>query len=109
VITADRLGLKALIVPTRSGRTAERVAAHRPRVSILAVSPRLETVRRLGLLLGVTAVQAEHDQDVRRLIERCSELAVHCGVAGHGDRIGVTAALFGEPQGTNLCEVHRVA
>ena len=41
------LGLAALVVPTRSGRTARLVSAHRPRVPVLAVSPRIETVRRL--------------------------------------------------------------
>ena len=34
------LGLAALVVPTRSGRTARLVSAHRPRVPVLAVSPR---------------------------------------------------------------------
>jgi len=47
------LGLAALVVPTRSGRTARLVSSHRPRVPVLAVSPRIETVRRLQLLFGV--------------------------------------------------------
>ena len=34
-----RLGLKALVVPTNSGRTARLVSAHRPNVPVLAVSP----------------------------------------------------------------------
>ena len=53
------LGLAALVVPTRSGRTARLVSAHRPRVPVLAVSPRIETVRRLQLLFGVRCVLAE--------------------------------------------------
>ena len=34
-----RLGLKALVVPTNSGRTARLVSAHRPNVPVLAISP----------------------------------------------------------------------
>ena len=47
-----RLGLKALVVPTATGRTARLVSAHRPEVRVLAVSPEIKTVRRLGLLSG---------------------------------------------------------
>ena len=65
-----RLGLKALVVPTTSGRTARILSAHRPNVPVLAISPRLETVRRLSLLFGVTAVQAEHDDDIRGAARR---------------------------------------
>jgi pyruvate kinase len=34
------LGLAALVVPTFSGRTARLVSAHRPKVPVLAISPR---------------------------------------------------------------------
>jgi pyruvate kinase len=40
------LGLAALVVPTRSGRTARLVSAHRPQVPVLAVSPRIECAAR---------------------------------------------------------------
>ena len=70
-----RLGLAALVVPTNSGRTARLVSAHRPNVPVLAVSPRIETVRRLNLLFGVTAVLSEHETDVRGLLDDCAALA----------------------------------
>ena len=65
-----RLGLKALVVPTHSGRTARLVSAHRPNVPVLAISPRIETVRRLNLLFGVTAVLSDHETEVRRPARR---------------------------------------
>jgi pyruvate kinase len=103
-----RLGLAALVVPTHSGRTARLVSAHRPKVPVLAVSPRIETVRRLGLLFGVTAVLNDHERDVRGLLQDCARLAAEHGIAASGELIAITAGLPEQELGTNLFEVHRV-
>ncbi len=103
-----RLNLAALVVPTTSGRTARLVSAHRPNVPVLAVSPRIETVRRLGLLFGVTAVLQEQVIDVRTLLQDCAALAARHGIAAPGELIAITAGLPEQELGTNLFEVHRV-
>jgi pyruvate kinase len=102
------LGLSALVVPTRSGRTARLVSAHRPQVPVLAVTPRIETVRRMNLLFGVRCVLAEDWTSLRALLDDCARLARDEGVAGSGDLIGITAGLPEQELGTNLFEVHRV-
>jgi pyruvate kinase len=103
-----RLGLKALVVPTNSGRTARLVSAHRPDVPVLAVSPYIETVRRLNLLFGVTAVQSDFGTELRGLLGHCAGLAARYGIAEPGELIAITAGLDGQELGTNLFEVHRV-
>jgi pyruvate kinase len=103
-----RLDLKAMVVPTTSGRTARLVSAHRPNVPVLAISPRIETVRRLSLLFGVTAALSDHESEVRGLLDRCAEMARRHGIAAPGDLIAITAGLPDQELGTNLFEVHRV-
>jgi pyruvate kinase len=103
-----RLNLAALVVPTTSGRTARLVSAHRPKVPVLAMSPRIETVRRLNLLFGVTAVLSEAVDDIRDLLDHCAGLAAEHGIAKSGDLIAITAGLPEQQLGTNLFEVHRV-
>jgi pyruvate kinase len=102
------LGLAALVVPTRSGRTARLVSAHRPRVPMLAVSPRIETVRRLQLLFGVNCALADEWTSLRSLLDDCARLARETGVAGSGSLIGITAGLPEQELGTNMFEIHRV-
>jgi pyruvate kinase len=103
-----RLGLAALVVPTSSGRTARLVSAHRPKVPVLAISPRIETVRRLNLLFGVEPVLNDYDTEVRGLLDECAALAAEHGMANPGDLIAITAGLPNQELGTNLFEVHRV-
>ena len=103
-----QLELAALVVPTVSGRTARLVSANRPRVPVLALSPRLPTVRRLNLLFGVRAVLNEEPDTLDQLLESCARRALELGVVSSGDLIGITAGLLHQGLGTNLFEVHRV-
>jgi pyruvate kinase len=108
VAACYRLGLKAIVCPTSSGRTARLISAHRPRVPVLAVSQRLETVRRMNLLFGVSSVQAEDWTSIRKLLDDCATLAREQGIAKSGDLVAITAGLPAQGVGTNLFEIHRV-
>jgi pyruvate kinase len=65
---ADDLGAAAVIVPTRTGVSAQRLAAFRPHRPIYAYSRVPETTRRLRLVWGVRSVdvQVEEGQDPLR-------------------------------------------
>jgi pyruvate kinase len=108
VAACYRLGLKAIVCPTSSGRTARLISAHRPRVPVLAVSPRLETVRRMNLLFGISSIQAEDWTSLRKLLDDCATLARERGIAESGDLVAITAGLPAQGVGTNLFEIHRV-
>jgi pyruvate kinase len=105
---AYQLGLAALVVPTRSGRTARLVSAHRGNVPVIALSPRPETARRLNLLFGVIPANYEEPESLDELLAGCAEQAKRLGLAKSGDLVGITAGLAGQRLGTNLFEVHRV-
>jgi pyruvate kinase len=108
VAACYRLGLKAIVCPTSSGRTARLISAHRPQVPVLAVSNRLATVRRMNLLFGVSSVQAEDWTSIRKLLDDCATLAREQGIAESGELVAITAGLPAQGVGTNLFEVHRV-
>jgi pyruvate kinase len=109
VAACYRLGLKGIVCPTGSGRTARLISAHRPRVPVLAVSERLETVRRMNLLFGISSAEApENWTSIRKLLDDCAALARDQGIAASGDLVAITAGLPAQGVGTNLFEVHRV-
>ncbi|MEO7198017.1 MAG: pyruvate kinase [Solirubrobacterales bacterium] len=108
VASTYRLDLAAIVVPTRSGRTARLVSALRPEVPILAISQRVETVRRLNLLFGVRCALTEHWGELRDLLDDCAAIARREGIAKPGELIAVTAGLPDQGLGTNLFEIHRV-
>ncbi|HEX6585615.1 MAG TPA: pyruvate kinase [Solirubrobacterales bacterium] len=108
VAACYRLGLKAIVCPTTSGRTARLISAHRPRVPVLAVSQRLETVRRMNLLFGISSTRAEDWTSIRKLLDDCAKLAREHAIAESGDLVAITAGLPAQGVGTNLFEIHRV-
>jgi pyruvate kinase len=108
VAATYRLDIKAIVVPTRSGRTARLVSALRPRVPIVAVSPRKETVRRLNLLFGVRCHYHAEWDELRALLDDSAQIARELGVAASGDLVAITAGLGDLELGTNLVEIHRV-
>lgn len=108
VIAAYRLDLKAIVVPTASGRTAKVVAAHRPRVPVLAVTHSIRTQRQLKLIFGVRPVMNDQTTEIRNLLYECADDAVTYGAAASGDLIAIVAGLSDLKLGTNLFEVHRV-
>ncbi|HEX8742592.1 MAG TPA: pyruvate kinase [Thermoleophilaceae bacterium] len=102
-----QLGLKALVCPTISGRTARLISSHRPQVPTLALSPRPEVVRRCCLYWGVTGALHQEPEDTIGLLETCAEAAKAYGLAESGDRIGITAGVpMGVEGGSNMFNVH---
>jgi pyruvate kinase len=106
---ARELALDALVVPTLSGRSARLVSAHRPNVPIYALSPGRETVRRCGLMWGVTAGSIKRFEVTETLIAECARRVVELGWLKPGQRVGITAGLpSGRPGTTSLFQVQTV-
>ena len=103
---AETLDLKAVVAWTASGSTGIRIARERPRTPILALSPSIDTGRRMALVWGVHAMVTEDARDMDDMAERACRHAFTEGFAAVGERVIVVAGVpFGSPGATNMVRI----
>ena len=103
---AESTDIKAICCFTESGTTALKVARERPQVPILALSPKMQTVRRLCLVWGVTCVLTGKVDRFKSAVVSAAKAARELGFAVKEDQIVVTAGVpFNVPGTTNILRV----
>jgi pyruvate kinase len=91
---------------TSSGSTVRRVARERPAAPILALTPRQDTARKLGLIWGVHAVRTKDIGTFEEMIGKARRMALRHGLGAKGRKIVVLAGVpFGTPGSTNVLHV----
>ena len=106
----ETLEIKVIVAWTSSGATAFRVARERVGPPIIALTPYVDTARRLAIVWGVHPVITKDAEDVDDMVDRALSSAVEEGFANAGDRIIVIGGVpFGERGGTNLMRLAQVA
>ncbi len=107
---AETLEMKAIVAWTASGATALRVARERPRAPILALTPYVDTARRLTVVWGAQAAVTKDANDVDDMANRACKFAVRQDFARPGDRIVIIAGVpFGNPGATNMVRIAFIA
>jgi pyruvate kinase len=106
---AELLDTRVIACFTSSGFTARTVAAYRPAVPIVAVTPEPDTFRALSLVWGVAPVLVEHLPNYESMLAVAREQLLARGFAQSGDRLVVTAGVpFDVPGTTNLLKIETV-
>jgi len=106
---AEDLCAQAILTPTSTGQTARRVARHRPKAPIVAVTANEATQRQLALSWGVSPLLAPRGGHTDELITTAIAKAAEAGFVAKGDRVIVTAGVpSGAPGRTNLIKVEVV-
>jgi pyruvate kinase len=103
---AETLHLAAICSFTASGTTAMRAARERPQTPVIALSPVLNTARRLSLVWGLHCVVSEERHDLDAMVDRACQVAHEEGFAKPGERIILTAGVpLGTPGSTNMLRI----
>jgi pyruvate kinase len=103
---AETLDLSAIICWTDSGSTALRVARERPKSPVVAITPKIQTGRKISLVWGVHCVVAEDAHDLDDMVNRAGRIAFRDGFARAGQRVIIVAGVpLGTPGATNMLRI----
>lgn len=103
---AETLKLSAIITYTASGTTGLRAARERPQVPIIALSPVVQTARRLSLVWGTHCVVTADASDLDDMVNRACRIAFAESFAKPGDRVIITAGVpLRTPGATNMLRI----
>ncbi len=100
IAAAEDLGVAAILSPTRTGATPRRLAAFRPRVPIVALSPSEHVLAGLGVTWGVQACRGSESGDTDDVVERAIDDARAAGLVQQGRLVAVVAGSPGSGAGT---------
>ena len=88
---AHSLDAKAIIVLTRSGKTAWALSSYRPACPIIAATVSERAARQLNLAWGVVPVKSEEVDSADKLFEYAVEKAVETEELAEGDLVVIVA------------------
>jgi pyruvate kinase len=103
---AETLKLSAIVTYTSSGTTGLRAARERPQVPIIALSPIVQTARRLSVVWGLHCVVAEEPADMDDMVNKACRIVASEGFGKPGDRVIISAGVpLGTPGATNMLRI----
>ncbi|TCV60826.1 pyruvate kinase [Neorhizobium sp. R1-B] len=103
---AETLRLSAIVTYTSSGTTGLRASRERPQVPIIALSPIIQTARRLSICWGTHCVVTHDAEDLDDMVNRACRIVVSEGFGKPGDRIIISAGVpLGTPGATNMLRI----
>jgi len=110
LFTAFHLKVKAIASLTDTGSTALWMSRHNCGCPIFALTPKIETQRKMSLYRNVTPLLMPNYADRDEALARAEALLIERGVLKPGDTYAITCGEpMGYPGGTNMLKVCRVA
>jgi len=109
VEAARSVGAKVVVAYTESGYTARLIAAFRPPMPILALTPNGRVVHQLALVWGVDAHRVPRVRSADAVMSRARAEVRRRGLAAPGERMAIVAGVpLNQPGNTNLLTVQPV-
>ncbi len=106
VSMADDIGAAAIITCTKSGSTTQLVARHRPRQTLLTMTPSWQTALRMALVFGAVPVVIDMTDSAEEMERMAIAQALQGGYVKPGQGVVITAGIPFDVEGTtNMIKV----
>ena len=105
---AEELGAAAIVALTHGGLTARMLSKYKPHVPVFAVTSRLDTYRRLGLLWGVTPIRGDFQEGEWEALAAARDKITASGALRPDDVVIVVSSRAGVRQGSNTMRIAAV-
>ncbi len=106
---ADALNARAIVSLTLTGSIARLIASWRPRTPIIAISPRLDVIKRLGFTWGVYGMVNPLFYNTDILLQDLPNLLKSLGLAKSNDFVVITAGIPLTGMGaTNMLKINKI-
>ncbi|MDA3955946.1 pyruvate kinase [Oceanispirochaeta sp.] len=103
--TSRKLGAKAVIVQTDTGRSACILSSFRGRTPILALSPNPTVVRQLALSFGVNPYLLKSQKTLDEMVHESVKTVLDAGIIGNNDLVVLVGSSPNRGTVTNFIEV----
>ncbi|GGD95137.1 pyruvate kinase [Aureimonas endophytica] len=106
---SETLKVATIVAYTATGTTGLRTARERPQLPILALSPVINTARRLSVVWGLHCVITKDEESIDAMIDTACRVAVEEGFAHAGDRVIIIAGVpLKIPGSTNMLRIAHI-
>lgn len=89
-LTAMKIGAKAVVCLSTTGKTAGLIAGSRPQAPIIAITHSMESLNRLELVWGIQTYRIRPYQSSEEALSQIEDLLVKIGMVEKGDKVVVT-------------------
>jgi pyruvate kinase len=108
VFAAEEIGCRLIVVITRSGHMARRIASLRPRQRIIALTPSEKSYRQMALIWGVEPYLLDRNAlDQRSLLEQADRALLDNRLAERGESVVVMAGRLDDIVLSHSMKLHR--
>jgi pyruvate kinase len=105
---ARNLDVRAIVVATLGGDSARYVSSARPRVPVLVISPREETLRRTALNWGLSAAKCPDFTTPADALAHAEAAVLEAGLACEGDWFVLVSGRGPSAEGSGRIHVRRI-
>ncbi len=102
------LRVKAILVTTTSGKSAESISRFRPECQIVALTPNINVYYKLGMLWGIQPLLDKTFYNTDELLKSARERAKESGFVKKGDSVIQTAGIVTNVSGSNMLVVSEI-